>query len=119
MPFKPGKSGNPKGRTPIILPEVQRAVEANRNALKVIIMQKLDEKTINEWIDWIIKTGTHEGDVQKFKILTEMAMGKMIEDSPEFPLTEDEKLLVLEFRRRKALAHERSINGESETTSGD
>jgi hypothetical protein len=103
--FKPGQSGNPSGKKPIILPEVQRAIEANKNAMKVLIMTSLEDKA-GQWIGNIIDAGIANGDAQSFKALVEMALGKMVEDTPDFPLTDEEKLLVTEFRRRKL---ERSV----------
>ena len=43
----------------------------------------------------------NDGDVVKFKMLLELALGKMVDDPPDFPLSEEEKVLVLEYRRRK------------------
>ena len=100
--WKKGKSGNPKGRPPILLPEVQKAIDANRNAIKTGILQQLDGKVIG-WIDQIIERGINDGDVVKFKMLLELALGKMVDEPQDFPLTEEEKQLVLEYRRRKAL----------------
>lgn len=91
---------NPKGRPPIVLPEVQRAIDANRNALKVLILTKLEGR-VEEWVENIIVQGIGDADVVKFKMLIELALGKMVDDPPEFPLSEEEKLLILEFRRRK------------------
>lgn len=113
-PWVKGQSGNPSGKKPVILPEVQRAIEANKNAFKVLLMQKLDEKILNDWIDGIILTGTHEGDASKLKILLEMAVGKMVEDTPDFPLTDEEKLLVMEFRRRKNARTQTGNSGAAE-----
>lgn len=106
MAFKKGQSGNKKGRPPIILPEVQRAVEANRNALKVLTMDKL-QKTAGEWVDRIIEQGIGEGDIIRFKTLWEIALGKIIDDAPDFPVSDEEKILILEYRRRKAEELER------------
>ena len=110
MTFVKGKSGNPKGRAPILLPEVQRAVEANRNAVKVLILQKVESQA-EAWIERIIEQGVGEGDVVRFKMLLEMAMGKMIEDAPEFAVSDEEKVLVLEYRRRKKEQLERDLSG--------
>ena len=99
--FKKGSISNPKGRPPIILPEVQRAVEANRNALKVLILAEIEPK-VTEWVRSIIDKGCEDGDVVKFKMLMEMALGKVIDDAPSFDVSDEEKLLVQEFRRRKS-----------------
>lgn len=107
--FKKGKSGNPKGRPPVLLPEVQRAIDANRNAVKVLILQKV-EKQAAAWIDRIIEQGVGEGDVVRFKMLLEMALGKLVDDAPEFPVSEEEKALILEYRRRKKEQDERDLN---------
>lgn len=105
--FKKGVSGNPNGRPPIILPEVQRAIDANRNALKVMILTKVESK-VEQWIENIIEQGVGDADVVKFKMLMEMALGKLVDDPPEFPVTEEEKALILEWRRRK---NERTLEG--------
>ena len=100
MPFKKGKSGNPNGRPPVLLPEVQKAIDANRNAMKVLILSKLEGK-VGAWVERIVSQGTAEGDIQRFKTLIEIALGKMVDEPPEFPISDEEKLLILEFRRRK------------------
>lgn len=100
IPFKKGKSGNPKGRPPVLLPEVQKAIDANRNAMKILILSKLEGK-VSDWIDNIIAQGSESGDVIRFKMLLEMALGKMVDDPPEFAVSDEEKLLIKEFRRRK------------------
>lgn len=100
-PWKKGQSGNPKGRPPILLPEVQHAIDANRNALKVLILTKLEGR-VEEWVQNIIDQGIGDADIIKFKMLIELALGRMVDDPPEFPVSEEEKLLILEWRRRKA-----------------
>jgi hypothetical protein len=98
--FKKGQINNPKGRPPVLLPEVQSLIDQNKNAVKVAIIEQVSPK-VTEWIARIIEQGVGEGDVMRLKMLLEMALGKMIEETPEFPLEQDEKLLVLEYRRRK------------------
>ncbi len=100
-PFKKGQSGNPNGRPPVLLPEVQKAVDANRNALKVLILSKLEGR-VEEWVQNIIDQGIGDADIVKFKMLIELALGKMVDDPPEFPVSEEEKLILIEFRRRKS-----------------
>lgn len=104
--FQKGHKGGP-GRPPVLLPEVQKAIDANRNAFKVLVLQKT-EPFLNQWLESIIERGVLDGDVLKLKMLLEMALGKMVDEPPEFPLTEEEKILVLEYRRRKL---ERIANG--------
>lgn len=101
-----------KGRPAILLPEVQRAIDANRNAVKVLILQKVETKA-EEWIARIIDQGIGEGDVVRFKMLLEIALGKLVDDPPEFPVTDEEKLLVLEYRKRKKELSERSVPGDT------
>jgi len=103
MPFKKGQRANPNGRPPIILPEVQRAVEANKNALKVVILSEI-EPHVRTWIQNIIEKGVLEGDVQRFKILLELALGKLPEEQPEFPVSEEEKDIVRAWRGRKRIS---------------
>ncbi len=91
-----------KGRPPVLIPEVQKLIDANRNAIKTVILQELDGKVV-DWIRTVIERGTLDGDVLKFKMLLELALGKMVDEPQDFPLTEEEKQLVLEYRRRKAL----------------
>lgn len=97
--FKAGSKGGP-GRPPILLPEVQKAIDANRNAIKVLVLQKLDTK-VEQWIDRIIEQGIGEGDVNRFKILLEIALGKIIHENPQVELSPDESVLLTEYRRRK------------------
>lgn len=113
MAFKKGTSGNLKGRPPTLLPEVQRAIDANKNALKVLILDRLDGR-VHEWIDAIILQGTHEGDAGKLKILLEIALGKLVTEPPEFELSDEEKILILEYRRRKKEQSESNSKGIDE-----
>ena len=101
-PFEKGKTGNPHGRPPILRPEIQRIVESNREATKALILQEL-EPQLKIWVQAMIQEGIDQADPIRFKMLVEMAMGKMIEEPPEFPITEEEKMLVMEWRKRKAI----------------
>jgi len=98
--FLKGSVANPKGRQVILLPEVQKAIDANRNAFKVIILKELETEVV-DWVKNIIAEGKEHGDIIRFKMLVEMALGKMVIDAPEFPVDDEEKALVLEWRRRK------------------
>lgn len=99
-PFQKGQSGNPGGR--VALPkELRRAIDANREATKALILTSL-EPNLQACIDSVIANIIDDGDAMKLKTLLELAMGKMVEDAPEFPITEEEKMLVMEYRRRKA-----------------
>lgn len=97
---KGGKSGNPKGRPPIILPEVQRVIDGNRNSLKLAIIEKVAPH-VEQWIQRIIEQGVAEGDIVRFKMLLEMALGKLAEDKSEFVCSTEEQDLVTEYRRLK------------------
>lgn len=107
--FQKGWKGGP-GRPPVLLPEVQRAIDANRNAVKVLILEKVETKAV-QWIERIIEQGIGEGDVVRFKTLLEIALGKLVDEPPEFPVSEEEKLLVIEYRRRKKEQLERDLSG--------
>lgn len=100
-PFKKGEVANPGGR-PKILPEIRRAIEANRNALKVIVMNNVDAEILNQWIKKAIEKGLKSGNIDNLRSLLEIGLGKVVEEAPDFPLTEREKLFVLELRRRDA-----------------
>ncbi len=111
-PFKKGQSGNPNGRPRIIAPELQKAIDSNRNAIKALILTEVDGK-VEDWLRAIIKQGTEQGDIVRLKMLMEMALGKMVDEQPDFPLSDEEKLLVLEFRRRKKEQLDVSITGNA------
>src|SRR5437773_2231737 len=105
--FKKGHKHG-RGRPKVLLPEVQRAIDMNRNAVRVMIMQELEVleggvPRIRKIIEKCLERAGNDGDAQKLKILLELALGKMIDDPPEFPIDDDEKILILEYRRRKAL----------------
>lgn len=112
MPFQPGNKLG-RGRDPVIIPEVQMAIDANRNAIKVLILSRLEGK-VSDWIDQIIAAGTEEGDIIRLKMLIELALGKMVTDAPEFPVSDDEKALILEYRKRKNQV-ERIVGPDSST----
>jgi hypothetical protein len=94
----------------MLLPEVQHMADRARNELKVTIVEKVSPK-VAEWIDRIIEQGVGEGDVVRFKMLMELALGKLVDDPPEFPVSEEEKILILEYRRRKKEQLERDLSG--------
>lgn len=118
MPFQKGNKHG-KGRPTVLLPEVKRAIEENKNRVKVTILKELNveedgvpriEKIIQQCIERI----GNDGDAVKLKVLLELALGKMVDEPPEFPVTEEEKILILEYRRRKLEAHGTADPGPAE-----
>lgn len=100
--FKKGNVANPKGRPKVILPELQTLIDANKNAFKAAIIEEVHPKAV-EWIRRVIEQGIAEGDAQRLKMLMEMALGKLVDEPQEFPLSEEEKIVVLKYREWKAL----------------
>lgn len=115
MGFKKGNQlGNRKGRPRVLLPEVQSLIDRDKNAVRVSILSLLNlgqmefedksrnassmmEKILCQCIERI----RDNGDVHALRLLLEIPLGKLPEEPKEFETTEDEKLLVLEYRRRK------------------
>jgi hypothetical protein len=109
--FKKGWKGGP-GRPPALLPEVQTLIDRAKNELKTTIVERISPK-VKQWIDRIIEQGVGEGDVVRFKMLMEIALGKLVDEPPEFPVSEEEKILVKEYRRRKKEQLERDLGAGS------
>lgn len=96
-----------KGRPPVILPEVQAAIDQNKNALKIMIleeMNKLEQNVprIRLAIQQILERSINDGDAVKLKILLEIALGKIVEEPPEFPVSDTEKEIIITYRKRLA-----------------
>lgn len=89
-----------KGRPPIILPEVTEMVSKGRNDLKVVGWEELEPK-VRLAFKSIIETVIANGDAAAFKMVCEIILGKIIDDAPEFPISDEEKILLIEYRRRK------------------
>jgi len=104
-PWTKGKSGNPKGRQPIIIPELQTLIECNRASLKAMIIAEMETKAA-PWLNRIFEQGTAEGDVVRFKALLEMALGKLVAEPPAFEVNEEEKEIILLWRKRTAKKEE-------------
>lgn len=112
--WKKGQSGNPKGRPPILLPEIQREVDRNRGALKSLILQYLNltegqisERQLNPEIPFVekmlgqcLERTANDGDVLKFRALLEIVFGKLPEEKEPFELSQEEKLMVMTYRKR-------------------
>lgn len=67
------------------------------------ILQRLDApdcQSIEGMLASCITTTKLQGDVDKFRKLLEIVFGKLPEDRPEFETTQEEKDLVIEYRRR-------------------
>lgn len=110
--FKKGHKGGP-GRHSIVLKEVQDMATKARNELKTIIIERVSPN-VEQWIDRIIEQGVAEGDVVKFKMLLELGLGKLVNEQPEFEVSDEEQILVLEYRRRKKEQLERDLSGTVE-----
>ncbi|MBK8455598.1 MAG: hypothetical protein IPL34_20170 [Thiofilum sp.] len=124
---KKGEPGrNPKGRPPVIHPEIQRAIDKNRNAVKELILTCLGmpedmaaararktDLTIVERMLWqCIERTTLDGDVDKFRKLLEIPFGRLPEDKSEFEVSEEERAMIVTLRKR--LADERAITTGTE-----
>jgi hypothetical protein len=89
-----------RGRPRIVLPEVQRAIDANREAVKTKILEKLNPK-VDKWIEKIIETGSRDGDVQKFRQLLEIVFGRIPEQDTEY--TDEERALIQAWRTKQSV----------------
>lgn len=127
MKFQKGKSGNPKGRPPILHPEVMSAVDRSKNEIKMLLIKLLnmsdeefDEHAENRRIPKTeklfircIKDIEFTGNIEAYRKLLEILLGKLPEEPQQFALSIEEKMIVLEFRKRLEL-----INGGSTIQNG-
>lgn len=109
-----GQSGNPKGRPPILLPELQRDIDENRGKVKELILRYLgmteeqigerqrkpDIPFIEKILGQCLEKTANDGDVIKFRALLEIVFGKIPEDRDPFQITPDEQMLVVAYRKR-------------------
>lgn len=112
--WKKGKSGNPKGRKPILLPALQQEIDQNRGSFKQLVLlyfglteDQITERQRDRSIPFLermlgqcFERTAVNGDVDAFKKLLEFIFGRMPEEPKDFTVTEDEKVLVLAYRRR-------------------
>lgn len=116
MAWKKGESGNRNGRPPILLPEVQKLIERDRNAVRVSILQLLSmsegefqEKTrrtdlpmIERILCQCIDRIQTDGDTQKLKTLLEIPLGKLPADAPEdLGDSKGFKVLIVDYGAKK------------------
>jgi hypothetical protein len=116
--WKKGQSGNPAGRPPVLLPEVQKLVDQNRNEVKTIIIKLLNmsedefesyarkrlpmaERLFCQCIE---KIG-NEGDIFRYIKLLEIVLGKIPEDKADTILTTIEMKVLEMFREKLAQKH--------------
>lgn len=109
-----GVSGNPKGRKPLILPELQRELDTNKAKLKTLVLTyfnmtqdqitfrqgKPDIPYIEVMLGQCFQKTAEEGCVDRFRKLLEIVFGKIPEEKHEFQVSEAERTLVLEYRKR-------------------
>lgn len=100
MPFQKGNKLS-KGRPPILLPEVQEAIDKSKNEFRLAIISRVEPHLI-EWIDSIVAKGVEHGDVIKLRMLLEIVMGKIPEDHVQEDYTSQEKRVIELFRERLA-----------------
>jgi hypothetical protein len=113
MPWKKGTSGNPRGRQSAILPEVKSLVDQNKNILKANILRLLSLSTqsfmevhrspptmMESLLCQCIERIQNDGDALKLRMLLEIALGKLPEESHQEGLREDEKAVLSEYNRR-------------------
>lgn len=123
--FKKGHKGGP-GRPPILLPEVTSLIEKDKNAVRVTILTLLNltedefqEKVQRRGLPMIervlcqcIERLMNDGDVQKLRMLLEIPLGKLPEEQKEFDVSQEEKEIILEFRRR--ISEQRAISKKAD-----
>lgn len=102
--FKVGNPGGP-GRPKVLLPEVQKAIDLNKNALKILILDEMNAleqgvPKVRLIIRGILERAANDGDATKFKTLLELVFGRTPDDPSYFEVTPEEKELILRFRKR-------------------
>lgn len=112
--WQKGQSGNLAGRPPILQPELRKAINSNRSAFKNLILNYLNLSreqieirqrdasipSVEAMLGQIIERIILDGDMIKFKALLELVFGKLPEEEEPFELDNDEKLMVLTYRRK-------------------
>jgi len=113
---KGNKAGVGHGRPPILLPELQKEINANKNAVKQLILVYLNLNEaqlavrqsapnmpmVEKWLGNIIEKGVLHGDAITFKALLEIPLGKLPEEKSDFDVSPEERELIIEYRRRLA-----------------
>lgn len=110
--WKKGQSGNPSGRRPLIEPELREEITRNKNGMRKLILLYLnmtekqcadrqcqaDIPLVEKLLGSCIEKINLEGDIQKLKLLLELAVGKLPEDPQPFELSTEEQAMIMKYR---------------------
>lgn len=123
--WKPGQSGNPKGRPTMIPLEIQEEANRNKVALKKLILmyfnlsvEQVEERQRTAGIPYLerilgqcFERTAIDGNVQAFRMLLEIVFGKLPEEAKEFEVSQEEKDMILIYRSKLKL--EEIKNGQT------
>lgn len=110
--WKKGKSGNPSGRPPVLLPEVQLEIDRNKSKLKSVLLEYLNKPStevdsacgddslpqVERIVARCLKATSEMGDVLRFRALLEIIFGKIPEDKKQNTLSPYEEKIINNYR---------------------